>query len=130
MGTATTHSEGSGFPTGDAKAASRPDKDRDLRNAFGTCHAIPKLMFLGLSARRLCLQTCRLPKNVHGLCTLNHHRGEKTSQPLKALSVRPAAAVFDFAMPLDKDAFKESIQVLALRIPKQKCNAMMKKFRG
>lgn len=35
-----------------------------------------------------------------------------------------------FVMPVDKELFKEVMPVLALRIPKQKCQEMMKKFRG
>jgi hypothetical protein len=35
-----------------------------------------------------------------------------------------------FIMPVDKEIFKEVMPVLALRIPKHKCQEMMKKFRG
>jgi hypothetical protein len=47
---------------------------------------------------------------------------------------RPAASAAHFspagAAVLDREAFKQVITVPALRVPKQKCSAMLQKFKG
>ena len=44
---------------------------------------------------------------------------------LRTKSLSPA-----LAMSFDKDLFRETIKVLALRVPLKRCNELMKKFRG
>jgi hypothetical protein len=45
-------------------------------------------------------------------------------------SLLAAARSIGFVMPFDREQFKDTVQVLALRIPLPKCNDYMRKFRG
>ena len=49
---------------------------------------------------------------------------------IRAVSVSAIRRQLLAIMPVDKDAFKEIMPVVALRIPKQRCQEMMKRFKG
>ena len=54
----------------------------------------------------------------------------RASAAMSSSGGAPVAAGVPAKIVLDREAFKEVVKLPALRVPKQRCNEMIKRFRG